>query len=132
MPRQSHLSIRLNSEEKAALQRQAALRDMTVGQFFRRVLMGLGGNPGPTEIVCRPAHKAFPPHAREKEMRWLEAHMSRLQVEIPGQWVIVEGDQMISHGPDYLKALAEARAMGVEIPFVERVPERTNGVWMGL
>ena len=72
------------------------------------------------------------PDRREKEIGWLNTHAKRLQLEIPGHWVIVEGDKMVAHGTDYLSVFAEAREKGVKIPFVERIPENSSAVSMGL
>ena len=68
---------------------------------------------------------------RESEVRWLQAHAHRLQVEMPGHWIILEGEDLVAHGVDFFAALEEARRKGVEIPFVERIPPPSSDVWMG-
>jgi hypothetical protein len=66
---------------------------------------------------------------REREMRWLAQHES----EYAGQWLALDGDRLLSHGEDPHKVRAEARAMGVETPFVvfaENPDEFFTGGWL--
>lgn len=65
-------------------------------------------------------------------MRWLEEHASELST-LAGEWLVIEGDALIAHGPDYLAVLAEARQQGVDVPFVEHVPQHVApGYCMGV
>ncbi|HLG14306.1 MAG TPA: DUF5678 domain-containing protein [Blastocatellia bacterium] len=54
---------------------------------------------------------------RQLEQQWLIDH--RAQYE--GEWVALDGDLLIAHGPDGREVMAEARGAGVAIPFVVRV-----------
>jgi hypothetical protein len=54
-------------------------------------------------------------HHREREMRWFSDKQNRAQYG--GQWVALEGDQLLSHGDDLRQVFAEAKAKGVEVPF---------------
>jgi hypothetical protein len=66
---------------------------------------------------------------REREMRWLAEH----EAEYAGQWLALDGDCLLSHGEDPHKVRAEARAMGVESPFVvfaENPDEFFTGGWL--
>jgi hypothetical protein len=54
-----------------------------------------------------------------KAMKWIDEH----RAEYLGQWVALEGDQLISHGPDVLQVDAAARAAGIVSPFLEQVRE---------
>ena len=51
--------------------------------------------------------------------RWIAEH----RAEYLGQWVALEGDQLISHGPDALEVDAAARAAGIKFPFVVHIVE---------
>ena len=51
---------------------------------------------------------------------------------MPGHWIIVDGEELVAHGTDYLVVLAEARRMGVTIPFVEKIADGPSVCWMGL
>lgn len=66
---------------------------------------------------------------REREMQWLAQHES----EYAGQWLALDGNRLLSYGEDPHKVRAEARARGVETPFVvfaEDPAEFFTGGWM--
>jgi hypothetical protein len=55
------------------------------------------------------------------------------EAEYAGQWLALDGDHLLSHGEDPHKVRAEARAMGVETPFVvfaEDSSEFFTGGWL--
>jgi len=56
-----------------------------------------------------------PAYPREREMRWFADEQNR--AKYGGQWVALDGDQLLSHGEDLRQVYAEARAKGVESPF---------------
>jgi Family of unknown function (DUF5678) len=53
---------------------------------------------------------------REREQRWLDEHRD----EYLGQWVALEGDRLLSSGPDGRAVYEAARAAGVRAPLVTR------------
>jgi hypothetical protein len=59
---------------------------------------------------------------RSRELAWLVQH----QAEYAGQWVALEGDELIAHGYDLLQVSAEAKAKGVDEPIFARA-EDPNG-----
>ncbi len=59
----------------------------------------------------------LPDPRRRCEMQWIEEHRD----EYAGQYVALDGDRLISHGPDGRHVLAEARKAGMKIPFVARI-----------
>ena len=61
------------------------------------------------------------------EMQWLKEHGS----EYVDQWVVVEGDRLISHGMDGKAVYDEARAAGVSIPFLTHVAKPDDLPWGG-
>ncbi|HXG68930.1 MAG TPA: DUF5678 domain-containing protein [Blastocatellia bacterium] len=65
-----------------------------------------------------------------KAMKWIEEN----RAQYLGQWVALDGDRLISHGPDARQVHNEAKAAGIKIPFVERVTEEDNlpfcGGWL--
>lgn len=66
---------------------------------------------------------------REREMQWLAEH----EGEYAGQWLALDGDRLLSHGKDPHKVRGEARAKGVETPFVvfaENPDEFFTGGWL--
>lgn len=130
MPRDAHLSIRVTPEEKAALQLLADSQEVTLGQLARRYLRlrDEQATSIPTVVTRSPQVG----RGREREIAWLQANLARLQREMPGQWVIVEGDRLIAHGHDYPAVYRKAREQGIGLPFVERVADQTGAVSMGL
>lgn len=62
-----------------------------------------------------------------RAMQWIDEH----RAEYLGQWVALEGDRLISHGPDALQVDADARAAGVAVPFVARVVEEPKFFYSG-
>lgn len=64
-----------------------------------------------------------------KAMKWIDEH----RAEYLGQWVVLVGDQLISHGFDGHQVADQAKAAGIEIPFLVRVreePEAYCGAWL--
>lgn len=56
---------------------------------------------------------------REREMRWLSDEENRARYG--GQWVALDGDQLVGHSVDGRGLYAEAAAKGVALPFVSYV-----------
>ncbi|MBI3423081.1 MAG: hypothetical protein HY011_09090 [Acidobacteria bacterium] len=52
-----------------------------------------------------------------KALNWIREH----RAEYLGQWVVLVGDQLISHGPDAAAVFAQAKAAGIETPFLEQI-----------
>lgn len=57
-----------------------------------------------------------------RAMKWIDDH----RAEYLGQWVALEGERLVSHGPNARQVHQQAKAAGIEIPFVVRV-EREEG-----
>ena len=53
----------------------------------------------------------------QDSLRWVDEHRD----EYLGQWVALDGDRLISHGPDAKKVYEEARATGIQAPFLKRI-----------
>jgi hypothetical protein len=62
-----------------------------------------------------------------KAMKWIEDH----RAEYLGQWVALQGDSLISHGPNARQVHLQAKAAGIEIPFVVRVVEEEGPFFAG-
>ncbi len=71
-------------------------------------------------------------HPRSRELAWRRAHEHEL-LALAGEWVIVEGEELIAHGHDPGRLVAEARARGIQVPYVFFVePSGENTVRLGL
>jgi uncharacterized protein DUF5678 len=76
-------------------------------------------------IASRPRRRtAFRPLQghRSRELEWRRTHGEILQA-YSGQWVVLEGDRVVAHGYDPVGLIAEARAQGIEVPYVFRVED---------
>ena len=61
-------------------------------------------------------------------MRWIDEHRR----EYLGQWVCLDGDELIAHGSDARQVYTQAKEKGVRIPFIEQVREpETSPYWGG-
>jgi len=63
-----------------------------------------------------------------KAMKWIDEH----RAEYLGQWVVLVGEQLISHGFDSRQVGAEAKAAGIETPFLALVREEPEAFMSGL
>ncbi len=52
-------------------------------------------------------------------MKWIDEHRQ----EFLGQWVCLEGDELIGHGLDAVQLHQDARAKGITAPFIVCVAE---------
>ena len=67
--------------------------------------------------------------ARSRERRWLRDNRDWLRSEHAGEWVAIEGDQLLAIGPHLEEVMKQARLQGVEVPFVDAVrSKRYQGV----
>ena len=63
--------------------------------------------------------QSAPASSRALEMRWLADERNRAQYG--GQWVALEGEQVLSHSDDLRRVYTEAQAKGVRVPFTSFV-----------
>jgi uncharacterized protein DUF5678 len=68
-----------------------------------------------TDKTLPRARKVSRPYIdRSRELAWLAEH----ERNYAGQWVVLEGERLIGHGADPTPFVDEARAEGIECPFV--------------
>lgn len=72
------------------------------------------GRPEPA--VSEPPTGSSGPN-RQVEQAWRRSHEETLRGYV-GQWVVLEGEELVAHGPDPAKAVAAARVRGIRIPYV--------------
>ncbi len=58
-----------------------------------------------------------PDPLRRREYQWINEHRD----EYSGQYVVIEGDQLVAHGNDGRQTLADARKAGIKIPFIAHI-----------
>ncbi len=64
-----------------------------------------------------------------KEYEWLEQH----QQKYIGEWVVLDGDRLIGHGVDPIPFVNQARAEGVQSPFMKFIRDESEpfmGGWL--
>jgi len=62
---------------------------------------------------------------RTRELRWKQNNEQLLEA-LAGQWLVVEGDELIAHGQDPVTLVAAAKRRGIQVPFVFFVEPRTR------
>lgn len=69
---------------------------------------------------------------RSRELEWRRIHADDLQA-FANEWVALEGEQIVAHGSDPAEVVAEARARGIQTPYVFYVePSGESIAKMGL
>lgn len=82
----------------------------------------LEANPNPKRISVDEDLARF-----KKTQNWLGEHREQFM----GQWVALEGDQLIAHGKDGLQVHAQAKAAGIKVPFLEHIVEDDEPFFAG-
>lgn len=54
---------------------------------------------------------------RQRELEWIETHASEMG-RLAGEWVVLEGEDLIAHGKSASRVVASARRKGIKVPFV--------------
>lgn len=70
----------------------------------------------------RGEHQATAIPARDRELNWMSTHPGEIAAH-KGQWIVLEGDGILSADADYNVARDEATKAGVKCPFIFQVPE---------
>ncbi|MCP3958381.1 MAG: hypothetical protein GY719_11060 [bacterium] len=65
---------------------------------------------------------------RKREIAWRRSHQQELQSRFEGQWVVLEGEEVVAASQDAARAVEEARAKGIAIPYVFFVDRPRPGV----
>jgi hypothetical protein len=63
----------------------------------------------------------------ERERAWIEQNRNAYV----NQWVALDGDRLLAHGPDAREVYLAARAAGVRAPFLEQVTSKEEGAFWG-
>ena len=80
-----------------------------------------------TERGLRQADRGEDRDHRSKEIEWRRTHRNELR-EYEGQWIVLEGSEIIAHGNSPAEVVRQARARGIRVPYVflvEDVPQNT-------
>jgi hypothetical protein len=58
---------------------------------------------------------------RRKASQWLSTHHEELKA-YRGKWILLEGDQLLGVDEDFHALSLKAKAAGIDVPFIYRVP----------
>ena len=75
----------------------------------------------PDEFGRETSPDSGPPDSREAELNWIDEHVHD-SPDLAGKWIVLHGARLVSSGLDLSAALDKAKKVGVNHPFVFRVP----------
>jgi len=67
---------------------------------------------------------------RRSEVEWLVSHWAELK-QYENEWVAIEGNRIIAHGPSEVEVDREARSQGIVSPFAIYVPSENEVPFIG-
>ena len=114
----------------------ASLRE-ALSQSFKRSSVaspqGLTGDFAPLPVRRLRADTRTPvADRRTRELRWRQDNDQVLET-LAGQWLVVEGDELVAHGQDPVALVSAARQRGIRVPFLFFVePRASDTVKIGL
>ncbi len=85
--------------------------------------------PEPASAQRSGQSEALLPPRRHRENAWRRTHEAELAA-YAGQWVVLEGETIITHGTKPARLIEKAKGQGVQIPYVFYVEELTPDVAM--
>lgn len=123
------MSIQLAPEIEDGLRAEAAARGVSVDRVMREAL----------DLYRSHQHDRLPPVAhrghqadRLRETAWV----TNPDLQYCGEWVALEGDEVVAHGTDGKVVYESARSQGIASPFLFFVSEPEDprpfaGGWLG-
>jgi hypothetical protein len=79
------------------------------------------GSAHPPEVPSAGSYPAEQ-NPRDAELAWLRAHERELAKQYAGQWIAVDGSELVAIAPDLLDLLQQASDKGHPHPFVTALP----------
>ncbi|MBI3928546.1 MAG: ribbon-helix-helix domain-containing protein [Armatimonadetes bacterium] len=132
MARKSRVLVSVNQEIMGKLEARAAETGNPVTVILREAIYKYLGESrtaqdsqsarGAIIEAPAPASGAPPPGDRHRELEWRRTHADLLK-QYAGQWVVVEGQELVDHGKDATSVVAEARRRGIVVPYIFRVEQ---------
>jgi hypothetical protein len=68
---------------------------------------------------------------RSTEMKWLQGNHAMLSEKYAGQWLAIEGDALVAHGPDLATVVRLAQEAGFPHPFITAIPGKPVTLFIG-
>jgi hypothetical protein len=85
---------------------------------------GKAGYNGLLDVVQPTSHRIL-------ETAWIAKHPEVME-RYTGEWIVIEGEEIITHNSSYEAARREANRHGIQIPFIFKVPKDLDDAFMGL
>lgn len=78
---------------------------------------------GEIHLEIRPLEEVLPPDdLREIEMKWLQNNHSNVAALYPGEWIAIDGPELVAHASDLPTLLRLSREAGHPNPFITAIP----------
>lgn len=125
-------SAGLTGQQIQAFDRHVAEREGLIADFHEWDPLG-GGlgrelSPGILLAFRSRDHHVKPAQHRSREVAWRRANQAMLRA-LEGQWVVIEAEQLIAHGDDPGRLVAEVRTKGVQVPYIFFVEPSSEGTF---
>jgi len=85
------------------------------------------GSVGESVAEPRPTSVPRPLRLRQREQEWCRTHGEVLR-GYEGQWIVLEGEEIVAHGDDVTRLVEQARDRGIRSPYVFFVEPTEPGV----
>lgn len=102
------------------------LRELPTGRIEVRISRA-GDEQGPSDSASSMGGTKAGTRLREREDAWCRSNLEALR-RLEGQWVVVEGEEIVVHGEDPTDLVKEARSRGIRTPYVFYVEKPRPGV----
>jgi len=99
--------------------------EIAENRYFHRTELPLTIGMAPTAEI-RTSDLGISDH-RRRELEWRRTHGERLQT-FSGQWVVLEGEEIIAYGRDPVELVSEAKRRGIRVPYIFFVETQTEEV----
>lgn len=73
------------------------------------------------------ASNLSPSGHRQRELEWRRTHGERLRA-FSGQWIVLEGEEIVAHGRDPVQLVSEAWRKGIRVPYIFFVEVQTEEI----
>ncbi len=85
-------------------------------------VMGGSNEETSVSVTERGAAPGLSGPRRHRELEWRRSHRDQLRA-YAGQWVVLEGEEIVAHGNTMARPVEQARSQGIRIPYVFYVEE---------
>jgi len=78
---------------------------------------------GEINLQVRPISEVLPAEdTRDAEMKWLQDNLNNIAALYPGEWIAIDGPELVAHAADLATLLQRAAEAGHPNPFITAIP----------